>query len=70
MGAPGATSTIFLIFLLVFTLAALNFTHFQGRRSVGVLMVAIYLIFLLYVCLSENEVIHDFGADHQEGEKI
>lgn len=67
----GQNCSIFLFMILVFTLLGLSLTRFQARRSIGLFMLFIYVLFILYSSLGEFEIIHPFGTDHRnEGEFI
>ncbi|XP_058460946.1 putative sodium/calcium exchanger 7 [Malaya genurostris] len=68
-GAMGQNIEAFLVQLLGTILLALLFTDFQGRRSVGFIMISIYIVFFLFCLLGEFEIIHPYGTDHNdEGE--
>lgn len=70
VGAFGPTSTTFLFALLLFTWNTIFMAQFQGRRSIGILMLTIYLIYLLFCTLAEFEVMHPYGTDHNDDDKI
>ncbi|EAT48204.1 AAEL000751-PA [Aedes aegypti] len=68
-GAMGENCEWFLVQLLATILFVLMLTGFQGRRSLGLIMIIIYLMFLLFCTLGELEVIDPFGIDRRnEGE--
>ncbi|XP_062540451.1 mitochondrial sodium/calcium exchanger protein-like [Armigeres subalbatus] len=70
-GAMGENCEWFLVQLLATVLFVLLLTGFKGRKSLGVIMIVIYLVFLLFCVLGELEVIHPFGTDHHnEGEFV
>lgn len=61
----------FLVQLLATILFVLLLTGFDGRRSVGIIMIIIYLLFILFCILGEFEVLHPYGTDHHnEGEFV
>lgn len=62
----GPNCVIFLILNLSFALVAVLFTKFRARKSIGMFMIAMYLIFIFYALLGELEVIHPYGTDHQK----
>lgn len=66
MGDSGGTSSIFVLFLLASTLVALHIVNFQGRRSIGALMLTIYVLYLVFQFLSEVGLIHHYGTDHND----
>lgn len=68
-GPMGQQCNYFLCAILLFALLSLGFCNFQGRRSVGFLLISIYALLLVYALLGEFELIHTFGTDHRnEGE--
>ncbi|EDS37108.1 sodium/potassium/calcium exchanger 6 [Culex quinquefasciatus] len=70
-GAMGENCEAFLVQLLATVLLALLLTSFQGRRSVGIIMVTIYAVFLVFCLLGELQVVHPYGTDHHnEGEFV
>ncbi|XP_058828520.1 mitochondrial sodium/calcium exchanger protein-like [Topomyia yanbarensis] len=70
-GAMGLNIEAFLVQLLGTILLALLFTGFQGRRSVGFMMISTYIVFFLFCLLGEFEIIHPYGTDHNnEGEFV
>lgn len=65
----GPNCTIFLFFILFFTLMAFLLTNFVARRSIGIFMFSLYTLFFMYCGLGEFNMIHPFGTDHlDEGE--
>lgn len=67
----GENCEAFLVQLLATVLLALLLTSFQGRRSVGIIMVTIYAVFLVFCLLGELQVVHPYGTDHHnEGEFV
>ncbi|KXJ74347.1 hypothetical protein RP20_CCG013837 [Aedes albopictus] len=70
-GAMGENCEWFLVQLLATILFVLLLTGFDGRRSVGIIMIIIYLLFILFCILGEFEVLHPYGTDHHnEGEFV
>lgn len=68
-GALGQNCNVFLLLLLICTLVTFALTGWQARRSVGIVMISIYGLFVLYAALGEFEVMHPYGTDHRdEGE--
>lgn len=67
-GDTGPISSFFLVILLLLTMAAFSINGFQGRRSLGILMIMIYLTYLLFCILSELEIMHPFGTGHAHGD--
>uniref|UniRef100_A0A182NKJ2 Sodium/calcium exchanger membrane region domain-containing protein n=1 Tax=Anopheles dirus TaxID=7168 RepID=A0A182NKJ2_9DIPT len=63
-GVMGENCEIYLFQILTTTWLCLLFTNFQGRRSVGLSMIATYLMFLAFSFLGEFELIHPYGTDH------
>uniref|UniRef100_A0A182QNQ6 Sodium/calcium exchanger membrane region domain-containing protein n=1 Tax=Anopheles farauti TaxID=69004 RepID=A0A182QNQ6_9DIPT len=63
-GVMGENCEIYLLQILTTTWLCLLFTNFQGRRSVGLSMIATYLMFLAFSFLGEFELIHPYGTDH------
>ncbi|XP_055606299.1 mitochondrial sodium/calcium exchanger protein-like isoform X2 [Uranotaenia lowii] len=63
-GAMSENCEAFLIQLLATLLLALLLTDFQGRRSIGLIMIIIYLVFIVFCLLGELEIIHPYGTDH------
>lgn len=61
----GKTCNLFLAAILLFALLSLCFCNFQGRRSVGFLLISIYFMFLMYAVLGEFHVVHTYGTDHR-----
>lgn len=47
---------------------AFNLNGFQGRRSLGFLMIIFYFIYLMCTLLCELEVIHPYGTGHAHGD--
>lgn len=69
-GDTGPTSSFFLFQLLISSFCILIINGFQGRRSLGFLMMINYLSYLLFCLLSEFEVMHPYGTDHAHGDSI
>ncbi|XP_055528891.1 mitochondrial sodium/calcium exchanger protein-like [Wyeomyia smithii] len=70
-GAMGENIEAFLLQLLATLLFVSLLTGFQARRSVGLIMIVIYLVFFLFCVLGELEIIHPYGTDHHnEGEFV
>lgn len=69
-GLLGQNCNLFLLLIIIFTLLTFTLTGWQARRSVGVLMLTIYALFVLYSTFGEFELMHPYGTDHRnEGEK-
>ncbi|XP_075145562.1 mitochondrial sodium/calcium exchanger protein-like [Haematobia irritans] len=64
-GTMGANITVFMIIGLVLLVFAASTTNFILRRSIGVFMILIYLIFFIFTFLGELEIIHPYGNDHR-----
>lgn len=65
----GPNCTYFLFLILFFTLLMFAFSNFQARRSIGIFMLILYILFILITVLGEFELIHPYGTDHRkEGE--
>ncbi|KAH8321553.1 hypothetical protein KR074_008380 [Drosophila pseudoananassae] len=62
-GEHGENCYIFLLIAIVTTLWWSITFNFQGRRSAGVFLWTIFLIFLIYAACVEWELVHDFSKD-------
>ncbi|XP_073839389.1 mitochondrial sodium/calcium exchanger protein-like isoform X2 [Musca autumnalis] len=69
-GTMGVNITVFLITGLVLLIFGASTANFILRRSLGIFMILIYLIFLIFTFLGEMEIIHTFGSDHRMDMKL
>lgn len=60
-----AYTTIAIQFCLIITSTlAIVLCGYQGRRSIGIYMISLYILYLVYAFLIEMEIIHSYGTDH------
>ncbi|XP_061394586.1 mitochondrial sodium/calcium exchanger protein-like [Musca vetustissima] len=69
-GTMGVNITVFLIIGLILLIFGASSTNFILRRSLGIFMILIYLIFLIFTFLGEMEIIHTYGSDHRMDMKL
>lgn len=65
-GQFGLNCTIFLLTALFFLLNGVITAKFQARRSIGIAMIFIYIVFLIFAVLGEFSLIHPYGTDHRD----
>ncbi|XP_058466501.1 mitochondrial sodium/calcium exchanger protein-like [Malaya genurostris] len=63
-GASGPTCSAYLVITSVLILLTLVFSKFQARACLGFMLFFTYGMFLLNTVLSELEIIHAYGTDH------
>jgi hypothetical protein len=69
-GAAGPNLTWFLLWYFGNLLILVALTNFQMRRSVGIFMLVMYLLFFVMTVSSELGIVHGFGTDHIEEREI
>ncbi|XP_035790154.1 mitochondrial sodium/calcium exchanger protein-like [Anopheles albimanus] len=65
-GMSGLTCAIYLFVIAAGMLLSLLLTRFQARANLALHLLASYTVFLLYIVLSEFEVLHGYGTDHND----
>lgn len=63
-GDMGQLLNIFLYAVLFFTWTTFFFTNFNGRRSMGLHSIIIYLTFMIFCILVKVEIMHSYDTDH------
>ncbi|XP_049542634.1 mitochondrial sodium/calcium exchanger protein-like [Anopheles darlingi] len=65
-GMSGPTCAVYLFVIVAGMLLSLLFTRFLARANLALYLLASYAVFLLYIILSEFEVLHGYGTDHND----
>ncbi|XP_050093948.1 mitochondrial sodium/calcium exchanger protein-like [Anopheles aquasalis] len=65
-GMSGPTCAVYLFVSSAGMLLSLLLTRFQARANLALQLLASYAVFLLYIALSEFEVLHGYGTDHND----
>ncbi|XP_037907473.1 mitochondrial sodium/calcium exchanger protein-like [Hermetia illucens] len=65
-GSMGSTCNLFLTLIVLLSAIGIACSKFQARRTIGLYMLAFYLLFLVYAVLGEFEIIHPYGTDHRD----
>lgn len=66
LGQMGSTVVTFLILILISQTIAIAVAGNCARRSTGIYIFIIYGIFMFFCILGEGEIIHDYGANHED----
>lgn len=69
-GSLGLNCCFYLIIVTVLITLAFILSGFEARRSIGVYLLIIYGVFLIQSILSEAEILHGYGTDHESDIKI
>lgn len=63
-GSIGKNCTVFMMFGLTGFILGMIFTNFIARKSLGIFLLTVYVMWFISIVLSEVKVIHPFGTDH------
>ncbi|XP_030388111.1 mitochondrial sodium/calcium exchanger protein-like [Scaptodrosophila lebanonensis] len=63
LGEYGPNSFVFLLVGLSTTLLWSSVLNFRARRSVGIFNICIYLLYVLFNVLAENDIMHSYAND-------
>ncbi|XP_063697853.1 mitochondrial sodium/calcium exchanger protein-like [Culicoides brevitarsis] len=63
-GVNGPTCLIFLFIMVIYNWFTTCLMHYQARRSLGIFMLVTYLVFVTFLFLCEEEILHPYGTDH------
>lgn len=64
-GSLGANCSFSILMVIFFIIFILTLNGFQARRSFGIFLIIMYFVFILQCMLSEVEILHGFGTDHE-----
>uniref|UniRef100_A0A336LMQ5 CSON013476 protein n=1 Tax=Culicoides sonorensis TaxID=179676 RepID=A0A336LMQ5_CULSO len=63
-GVNGLTCLVYLFNAVIFNWILAFFLNYQARRSLGIFMIVSYFVFIIFMFLCEEQILHPFGTDH------